>query len=130
MRNRLSLIFSVLLVIGLIIVGIGAIKASSLQPSSAGGNVETASRSGGQDHPVRQEGFIGYVGDVLTYHYGVTRQGQNTLESTLTPSNVNSNTFGKVGFFSVDGKVDAQPLYVYRLPGQSHLQNTLFVVTE
>ena len=33
-------------------------------------------------------------------------------EIILTPSNVNSTSFGKVGFFSVDGKVDAQPLYL------------------
>ena len=130
MRNRLILTFSVLLVIGLGISGIGAMRASSLHSSSSPGGTIAAMQSGGQDHAVGQQGFIGYAGDVLTYHYGATRQGQNTLESILAPSNVNSNTFGKVGFFSLDGKVDAQPLYVYRLPGQFHLQNTLFVVTE
>jgi len=87
-------------------------------------------RSDGQDHPVGREGFVGYAGDVLTYHYNASRQGQNTLESVLTPSNVNSSSFGKIGFFTVDGKVDAQPLYVYRLPGILHTQNTLLVVTE
>src|ERR1035438_1465803 len=46
------------------------------------------------------------------------------------PDNVNSTSFGKTGFFSVDGKVDAQPLYVYKLPGTLRIQNTLFVVTE
>jgi hypothetical protein len=50
--------------------------------------------------------------DVLTYHYDPTRQGQNTAETVLTPSNVNSAGFGKVNFFTVNGKVDAQPLYV------------------
>ena len=77
-----------------------------------------------------QQGFIGYAGDVLTYHYTASRQGQNTLESVLTPFNVNSTSFGKTGFFTVDGKVDAQPLYVYKLPGILHTQNTLFIVTE
>ena len=93
-------------------------------------NTSATPQSDAQDHPVGQHGFIGYVGDVLTYHYNANRQGQNTLESILTPSNVNSNSFGKIRFFSVDGKVDAQPLYVYRLPGMFHVQNTLFVVTE
>jgi len=79
---------------------------------------------------VGQQGFIGYVGDVVTYHYNVGRLGQNVLESILTPSNVNSKSFGKVDFFAVDGKVDGQPLYVYQLPGKFHVQNTLFVVTE
>ncbi len=49
--------------------------------------------------------------DVLTYHYDITRQGVTSQETILTPSNVNSSSFGKVSFFSVDGKVDAQPLY-------------------
>ncbi len=50
--------------------------------------------------------------NVLTYHYDPTRQGQNTSETILTTSNVNSTDFGKVNFFAVNGKVDAQPLYV------------------
>ena len=130
MRNRLNITFLVLLVVGLAIVGLAAMKASSLHPLSASANTYAASHSDGQDHAVWQEGFIGYPGDVLTYHYNPSRQGQNTLESVLTPSNVNFNSFGKAGFFTVDGKVDAQPLYVYRLPGALHVQNTLFVVTE
>ena len=130
MRKPWNQLFPLLFVIGLTIVALGAIRASSLRPTSAGGNVSAAVQTEGQDQPVRQEGFIGYAGDVLTYHYSASRQGQNTLESILTPANVNSNSFGKVGFFTLDGKVDAQPLYVYRLPGQFHVQNTLFVVTE
>jgi len=78
----------------------------------------------------RQYGFVGYVGDVLTYHYNAARQGFTPYETVLNTSNVNANSFGKVNFFSVDGKVDAQPLYVYRLPAMLHTQNTLFVVTE
>ena len=36
------------------------------------------------------------------------------------PGNVNVSTFGKLGFDTVDGKVDAQPLYVagVSIPGQ------------
>jgi glucose dehydrogenase len=87
-------------------------------------------QSGGEASQVPPPGFIGYDGDVVTYHYGPTRQGQNTLESILTPANVHFTSFGKIRFFVVDGKVDAQPLYVYRLPAKLHTQNTLFVVTE
>src|SRR5271166_358300 len=131
MRNRLNSTFSLLLVVGLAILGLGMIRASSLHSSSARSNAsDAAAQTDGQNQPVRQEGFVGYAGDVLTYHYNAARQGQNTWESILTPSNVNFNSLGKVGFFSVDGKVVAQPLYVYRLPGEFHVQNTLFVVTE
>jgi hypothetical protein len=67
---------------------------------------------------------------VLTYHDDNTREGQNTQETVLTPTNVTSSTFGKVGFYSADGKVDAEPLYLpgVMIGGASH--NVLYVVTE
>ncbi|MGB8770741.1 MAG: PQQ-binding-like beta-propeller repeat protein [Candidatus Korobacteraceae bacterium] len=68
--------------------------------------------------------------DVVTYHYNAGRLGLNSLETTLTTSNVNSSSFGKLGLYPVDGKVDAQPLYLNQLNVQGNLHNTLFVVTE
>ena len=67
---------------------------------------------------------------VLTYHNDNTREGQNTQETILTTTNVASSTFGKVGFDSTDGKVDAEPLYVpgVTIGGATH--NVLYVVTE
>src|SRR6267154_2588221 len=50
--------------------------------------------------------------DVVTYHNDAVRTGQNTNEVVLTHANVSSATFGKIGFFAVDGLVDAQPLYL------------------
>lgn len=48
--------------------------------------------------------------DVLTYHNDVARTGQNLTEKILTAANVTSAQFGKVGFYPVDGLVDAEPL--------------------
>src|SRR5581483_11986861 len=56
--------------------------------------------------------------------------GQNQQETVLTPSNVNSSKFGKLGFLSVDGKVDAQPLVVSGLTVQGKSRNVVFVETE
>src|ERR1700687_5889747 len=50
--------------------------------------------------------------DVVTYHNDNARTGQNLSETILTPATVNTTTFGKTGFFPVDGKVDAQPLFL------------------
>jgi len=68
--------------------------------------------------------------DVVTYKYDAMRTGQNLTESTLTPANVHSATFGKLKNLVVDGLVDAQPLYLSQLSvgGASH--NVLFVATE
>jgi len=69
--------------------------------------------------------------DVLTYHNDVGRTGQNLAETTLTTSNVTSAKFGKLGFYSVDGLVDAEPLYASNLavPGNG-THNVLLVATE
>ncbi len=69
--------------------------------------------------------------DVATYHDDVARTGENTNETTLTPSNVNSTKFGKVAFLSTDGKVDAEPLYLSQIsmPSQG-MRNVLYVATE
>ena len=69
--------------------------------------------------------------NVTTYHNDTARSGQNLTETTLTTSNVNSSRFGKLFVISVDGKVDAQPLYLTQLtmPNQG-THNVLYVATE
>jgi len=69
--------------------------------------------------------------DVVTYHYDNQRTGQNLNETALTLTNVNSTKFGKLGEFAVDGKVDAQPLYLSNLNTASQgKKNVLYVATE
>ncbi len=69
--------------------------------------------------------------NVTTYHDDTARSGQNLTETILTPSNVNSTSFGKLFVISVDGRVDAQPLYLTQvsIPNQG-THNVLYVATE
>ena len=69
--------------------------------------------------------------DVVTYHNDAMRTGLNSQESILTPSNVNSATFGKVGEFAVDGRIDGQILYLSQvaIPGKG-TKNVLYFATE
>jgi hypothetical protein len=69
--------------------------------------------------------------NVTTYHNDNARSGQNLSETMLTVSNVNSSSFGKLFVISVDGKVDAQPLYLTQvsIPNQG-MHNVLYVATE
>ena len=67
----------------------------------------------------------------MTYHNDNARSGQNLGEKILTLSNVNSSSFGKLFVISVDGKVDAQPLYLTQvsIPNQGKL-NLVYLATE
>ncbi len=68
---------------------------------------------------------------VTTYHYDNARTGQNTAETLLAPSNVNSAQFGKLFTATLDGYVYAQPLYlpnVQNIAGGTH--NVVYAATE
>ena len=68
--------------------------------------------------------------DVTTYHFDVGRTGLNPNETTLTPSNMTSAKFGLLRVLAVDGKVDAQPLYLSNLTAGSQQRNVVYAVTE
>jgi hypothetical protein len=69
--------------------------------------------------------------NVLTYHNNNARTGLNSSETILTPANVNSTSFGKLFVLSVDGLVDAEPLYLSAVPIPSNgTHNLLIVATE
>src|SRR5258708_9759784 len=73
---------------------------------------------------------------VLTQHYDISRTGQNTNETILTPANVNSTGFGKLFSYPVDSRIYAQPLYVPGLtvgagtPQSGTTHNVVFIATE
>jgi outer membrane protein assembly factor BamB len=69
-------------------------------------------------------------GDVTTFKNDVARTGQYLTETTLTPANVNSTSFGLLKQLPVDGKVDAQPLYLSQLTVSGAAHNVVYVATE
>jgi hypothetical protein len=68
--------------------------------------------------------------DVATFKNDVARSGQTLSESTLTLANVNSTSFGLLYTVMVDGKIDAQPLYLAQLPISGKAHDVAFVATE
>jgi hypothetical protein len=68
--------------------------------------------------------------DVTTYHFDVGRTGLNPNETTLTSSNVTSAKFGLLRVLALDGKVDAQPLYLSNLTAGGQQRNVVYAVTE
>lgn len=69
--------------------------------------------------------------NVLTWHNDSARTGQNLNEAILSPANVNASSFGLLANVLVDGKVDAQPLYLsaQTIAGMG-THNVLYVATE
>jgi Ricin-type beta-trefoil lectin domain-like len=69
--------------------------------------------------------------NVLTWHNDNARTGQNLSETILKPARLKPKTFGRLLSVTVDGKVDAQPLYLsgLRIPGRG-VHNVVFVATE
>jgi Immunoglobulin I-set domain/PQQ enzyme repeat len=68
--------------------------------------------------------------DVTTYKNDLARSGQNLTESTLTLSNVVPATFGLLRILAVDGKVDAQPLYLSKFSISGSTRNVVFLASE
>jgi hypothetical protein len=67
---------------------------------------------------------------VLSFHNDAGLTGANLQETVLTPSNVNSNNFGKLAGVAVDGYVYASPLYVAGLMIGGTPHNVAYVGTE
>lgn len=68
--------------------------------------------------------------DVTTYKNDLSRSGQNLSESVLTLASVTSSSFGLLRTLPVDGRVDAQPLYLSQLSIGGGTSNTVFVASE
>jgi len=79
---------------------------------------------------VHATGTLTVATDVATSRNDQARTGQNLSESILTPANVNATTFGLLRVLPVDGKVDAQPLYLSQLVLGSGTHNVVFIATE
>ena len=68
--------------------------------------------------------------NIATWHGDNLRSGLNATETTLTPTNVNAQNFGKLFSYFVDGYLYAQPLYVSNLTVNGAAHNVVFAATE
>jgi hypothetical protein len=107
----------------------GSSGSGSSSGGSSGGSSGSSSGGGSGSGSGGDAGGTAPTTSVLTYHNDSGRTGQYVLETTLTPSNVSSTTFGKKFAQPVDSYVYAQPLFIpgMTIGGQTH--DVVFVVT-
>jgi hypothetical protein len=82
------------------------------------------------DLTVTGSSFTPGTASVTTWHYDKNRSGNNPDETSLTPSNVNSQSFGKLFSYLVDGYVYGEPLLVSNLTINGAKHNVVYVATE
>jgi outer membrane protein assembly factor BamB len=104
--------------------------AASVALIACGGNGAATTPAAPMAPPAPPASSAPVPTDVLTYKNDLSRSGQNLTESTLTVANVTASSFGLLRVLPVDGKVDAQPLYVSQLSVSGAMHSVVFAATE
>jgi hypothetical protein len=111
---------------------VGTISATGLYTPTPGTTTpgsHTIVATSGTDSGTAALGVTDLAG-VYTYHNDLSRDGANTQEYALTPSNVNAGGFGKLASCSVDGAIYGQPLWVANLTVNGGTHNVVYVATQ
>jgi outer membrane protein assembly factor BamB len=104
--------------------------AASVALTACGGNGAATTPTAPMAPPSPPASSASVPTDVLTYKNDLSRSGQNLTESILTLANVTASGFGLLRILPVDGKVDAQPLYVSQLSVSGAMHSVVFAATE
>src|SRR5450755_3238638 len=107
----------------------GSSTSSSGSSTSSSGS-STSSSGSSTSSSTSSSGATSSTTDVLTYHNDTMRTGQNLTETTLTPSNVNSSTFGLLRILTADAPVDATPLIASKVSIGGLTHNVVYVASE
>ena len=111
--------------IGIATVGLLLTTASAC----GGGGTAPSSASTPSPAPPAQQQQVTHTA-VTTYHNSNSRAGLNSTEVRLTPANVGTPAFGKLGAVTVEGAIFGQPLYVPQVATTSGTHNLVIVATE
>jgi hypothetical protein len=120
-------------------VTVASVTVNSANSATAVLNISAGAKLGANDVTITSGlesvtlagAFTNVTGDVITWHYDIARTGLNPYESTLTPANVTSSSFGKLAELPVDGEIDGQILYLHQvnIPNVG-VKNVVYFATE
>jgi Bacterial Ig-like domain (group 2) len=110
----------------------GTISSTGLYtpPSTAGTHTIVATSVADNTQSASANVAVTDLAGIFTYRYDVARDGVNSQEYALSPSNVNPNNFGKLFSCQVDGQVYTEPLWVPSLTVNGSVRNVIFVATQ
>jgi hypothetical protein len=108
---------------------VGTISAAGLYTPGTAAGSRTIVATSGSNSGTATLGVTDLAG-VYTYHNDLSRDGANSREYALTPSNVNAAGFGKLAACKVDGAIYGQPLWAANLTVAGAKHNVVFVATQ
>lgn len=114
----------------IVVLVAGFVTVALTDCGGGGGGASSSASSSGPPSSTSSPPQAASQTDVVTFRDDAGRTGQDLTESVLTPANVNSTSFGLLRVLSVDGKVDAQPLYLSHLAISGAAHDVVFVATE
>lgn len=122
-------------------VATGTVSTSGLYTPPAGGGTHTLTATSVANSAASGSATVAVTDlpGVFTHHNNLSRDGTNTQEYALTPSNINTATFGKLFSCATatsaeaqagQGAVFTQPLWVPGLSIGGGFHNVIFVATQ
>jgi hypothetical protein len=105
---------------------IATVNASGMVSAATTGSVTITASNSGQSGSAT----VAVGTNVATWHNDNQRSGLNAAEGMLTPQNVNTQSFGKLGSYLTDGYIYAEPLFVSNLTINGTSHDVVFVATE
>ncbi len=113
-------------------LAVATIDSSGLASSAAAGSTSATATQGGISGTEAITVTIapGTAVSIPTWHGDTYRSGLNSNELSLTTTNVNSQNFGKLFSYIVNGFAYAQPLLISGVTINGNTHNVLYVATE
>ena len=111
---------------------VASISATGLATAKASGSTDVSATldSVSGQAPFNVTIAAGTGVNIPMWHVDANHSGLNSGETSLTPANVNSATFGKLFSYLVDGYAYAEPLLMSNVTIKGAAHNVVYVATE